>query len=165
VALIDRSKIFYGGEVDATTRFIAPTILTNISFHDAVMKDEIFGPLLPVITYKDLSLAIDQLKSMPKPLSCYLFTNDQKIQDQILSQLSFGGGCINDTVMQFSNPKLPFGGVGASGMGSYHGEWGFTAFSHYKSIIKKPFWGETKLKYPPYSKSKLDWIKRILPRT
>jgi aldehyde dehydrogenase (NAD+) len=163
LALIDRSKIYFGAEVDAATRFISPTIMTNISFNDPIMKEEIFGPILPIITYTDLAKVIDQLKSMSKPLSCYIFTNDQKAQDLLLSQLSFGGGCINDTMMQFANPNLPFGGVGLSGMGHYHGEWGFKAFSHYKSILRKPFWGETKLKYPPYSKSKLNWIKRILP--
>ena len=164
IALIDKSKIFYGGQTDAADRFIAPTILTNISFDDPVMQEEIFGPILPIITYQEVKQAIAKLKSLPKPLSCYLFTDDQKLQDQVLSQLSFGGGCINDSVMQFSNPNLPFGGVGESGMGSYHGEFGFVAFSHYKSIIKKPFWGETALKYPPYSANKINWIKRILPR-
>ena len=164
-ALVDKSKIFYGGQTDAEDRFMAPTILTNISFDDPIMQNEIFGPILPIITYQEVNHVIEKLKSLPKPLSCYLFTDDRKIQDKFLSQLSFGGGCINDAVMQFSNPNLPFGGVGQSGMGSYHGEYGFAAFSHYKSIIKKPFWGETKLKYPPYSKSKLNWIKRILPRT
>jgi aldehyde dehydrogenase (NAD+) len=164
-ALIDKDKIFLGGETNPENRFIAPTILTNITFDDPIMEHEIFGPLLPVITYSDLNDVLPRLKSMPQPLSCYIFSNDKKVQDELLSELSFGGGCINDTVMQISNPNLPFGGVGESGIGSYHGEWGFTAFSHYKSILDKPFWGETPLKYPPYSKTKLKWIKRILPRT
>jgi len=164
IALINKEKIFFGGETDEEKRFIAPTIFTNVTYDDPIMGQEIFGPLLPILSYQDLQAELARLKSLPKPLSCYLFTNDQKIQDQVLNELSFGGGCINDTVMQISNPHLPFGGVGESGMGSYHGQWGFAAFSHMKSIIDKPFWGETALKYPPYSKGKLDWIKRILPR-
>jgi aldehyde dehydrogenase (NAD+) len=164
-ALIDKTKLYYGGETDVDKRFIAPTIITNVSFDDPVMKEEIFGPILPIITYTDLKPMISKLKSLPKPLSCYIFSGDKKVQDNILNELSFGGGCINDTMMQFSNPHLPFGGVGKSGMGSYHGKWGFDAFSHYKSIIDKPFWGETALKYPPYTKSKLNWIKRFLPRS
>ena len=164
-ALIDKTKLYYGGETDPGNRFIAPTILTNVTFDDKVMQEEVFGPILPVITYKDLKQMIAKLKSLPKPLSCYIFSDDKKVQDQVLNELSFGGGCINDTMMQFSNPNLPFGGVGASGMGNYHGEWGFAAFSHNKSIIDKPFWGETALKYPPYSNTKLNWIKRFLPRS
>lgn len=164
-ALIDKTKLFHGGETNAEQRFIAPTILTNVSFDDPVMEVEIFGPILPVITYSDLHKVLPRLKSMPQPLACYIFSNDKKVQDLLLTELSFGGGCINDTVMQISNPNIPFGGVGESGMGSYHGEWGFAAFSHFKSIINKPFWGETTLKYPPYSKTKLNWIKRVLPRS
>ncbi len=163
--LIVRNKLFMGGEFDAERRYLAPTVLTDISFDDPIMENEIFGPILPVISYKNIEDILPRLLSMPKPLGCYIFSNDQKIQDKLLRELSFGGGCINDAVMQISNPKLPFGGVGESGTGQYHGKWGFAAFSHYKSILDKPFWLEITFKYPPYSKSKLGWIKRILPRS
>ncbi len=161
VALLDKSKICYGGKSDSNTRYIEPTVLDNISFDDPIMQEEIFGPLLPIISYTDINDVILQLQSKPKPLSCYVFTNDPKIKDKILRSLSFGGGCINDTIIHVSNHHLPFGGVGDSGTGSYHGEAGFRAFSHYKSILDKALWFETSVKYSPYSKRKLNWIKKL----
>lgn len=161
-ALIDRDKLFLGGQVDAKTRFIAPTILTAINFDDAIMKDEIFGPILPVISYTDLDEVIKEIKQRPKPLSLYIFTKNKGIKEKILHEVSFGGGAVNDAIMHISNSNLAFGGVGDSGMGSYHGEVGFKDFSHFKSILQKPFGFEPNFKYPPYSKKKLGWIKRIL---
>lgn len=162
VGLIDKKKIYYGGESDLQRRYIAPTLLSGITFDDRIMEDEIFGPILPVISYSDLDQAIILIKSKPKPLACYIFTNDSTIKNKLLKELSFGGGAVNDAVMQFTNSNLPFGGVGDSGMGSYHGKAGFDTFSHYKSILDKPFWLEPNLKYSPYSEKKLKWLKRLI---
>jgi len=160
--LIDPAKIYCGGESNLQKRYIAPTILTGVTFEDKVMDEEIFGPILPVISYYDLSDAIAQIKSRPKPLACYIFTHDTSSRNRLLKEISFGGGAVNDAVMHISNSNLPFGGVGSSGTGSYHGEAGFIAFSHFKSILDKPFWLEPNLKYPPYSAMKLSWIKYLI---
>jgi aldehyde dehydrogenase (NAD+) len=162
MGLMDKNKIYFGGESDLQKRYIGPTILTDITFDDPVMGEEIFGPLLPVISYSDLNHAIDEVNARPKPLACYIFTEDHAVRDKLLSEISFGGGAVNDTVMQISNHHLPFGGVGESGMGNYHSKAGFASFTHYKGIIDKPFWFEMNLKYPPYTKSKLSWIKWIM---
>ena len=126
--LIDKEKIYYGGKFDVANRYIEPTILENIILSDKVMEEEIFGPILPVMTYTNLDEIIPIIKSKPKPLSCYVFTNDKKIKNRILTEISFGNGAINEAIMQVSNSNLPFGGVGASGIGSYHGESGFKTF-------------------------------------
>ncbi len=161
-ALIDREHLYCGGQTNAKTRFISPTILSDVNFEDPIMKDEIFGPLLPVISFTDIDVIIQEIKTRPKPLSLYIFTKNKSLRDKILHEVSFGGGAINDAVMHISNNNLAFGGVGESGMGSYHGEAGFKNFSHYKSILQKPFGFEPNFKYPPYTKKKLGWIKRIL---
>ncbi|HZV71865.1 MAG TPA: aldehyde dehydrogenase [Saprospiraceae bacterium] len=161
-ALLDESKIYFGGETDIQNRYFAPTILSDVTFDDHIMGEEIFGPILPVISYSNLDNAVEKINSRPKPLACYIFTNDIRTREKLLKEISFGGGAVNDTMMQISNSHLPFGGVGESGFGSYHGKRGFDAFSHTKSIIDKPFWFEMNLKYPPYSKSKLTWIKRLM---
>lgn len=162
VELIDNNKIYYGGLTNLEKRFISPTILTNVTFEDKVMEDEIFGPILPVISYSNLNEAIIKIKSLPKPLACYIFTNDRDIINKLLNELSFGGGAINEAVMHISNTNLPFGGVGDSGTGSYNGEAGFATFSHFKSILSKPFWLEPNLKYSPITEKKLSWIKRLM---
>lgn len=161
IKLIEKDKIYFGGNYSAENRFIEPTILNDINFDDEVMQDEIFGPVLPVISYKNLDDVISKIKSRPKPLSCYIFTDNANVKEKILRELSFGAGTINDAVMHISNPYLPFGGVGDSGTGSYHGENGFKAFSHYKSILEKSFWFEPDLKYSPYTEKKLKWIKKL----
>jgi len=161
-ALIPKDKVYYGGEIDTAARTIAPTILTEIDFTSEIMQEEIFGPILPVIGYTNVDNAIAEVQRLPKPLSCYTFTSSKKFKKKVLNELSFGGGTINDAVMHISNPNLPFGGVGASGMGSYHGEDGFKTFSHYKSILDKPTWFELPLKYAPYSKMKLAWLRRVI---
>ncbi len=161
VSLIDTDKVYYGGNTDASQRFIQPTILQNVTFEDTVMQDEIFGPILPVITYQDLSEAIQKVQQLPKPLSCYVFTTKASERKQILKTLSFGGGAVNDTVMHITNSNLPFGGVGLSGLGSYHGEAGFKTFSHNKSILHKANWLELPLKYSPVGNKKLWWIKQF----
>ena len=126
------------------------------------MQEEIFGPILPLIRYTHFEEVLSYIQDHEKPLSAYLFSNNQAEQNAWLEQLSFGGGCINDAIMHITNPNLPFGGVGQSGTGSYHGKAGFTTFSHLKSVFKKPNIFEVPLKYPPYTQTKMDWIKRLL---
>lgn len=160
--LINSDKIYFGGNTDRNERFISPTILRNISFKDEVMKDEIFGPILPVLSFTDLNKTIKMVKERPKPLACYIYSKNRKTIDKLLKEISFGGGAVNDSVMHLLSSKLPFGGVGLSGMGSYHGKSGFDTFSHKKSILDKPFWLEPNLKYTPYSKKKMKLIKWLL---
>ncbi len=160
--LINRDKIYYGGKYDKSERIIEPTILDNCTFDDLVMQQEIFGPILPIISYTNLEEAIAQVKQREKPLSCYVFTSSKVIQNKIESELSFGGGAINDAIMHISNDKMPFGGVGASGMGHYHGKFGFDTFSHFKSILNKPTWLEFDFKYSPYTEWKQKIIKMLL---
>ncbi len=159
--LLDEDKIVYGGSHDEALRYIEPTIMSDISFNDKVMADEIFGPILPVISYSNLDDVIAVIKRRPKPLSCYLYTKDKQIKEKVLREISFGGGCVNDSIMHITNSNLPFGGVGNSGIGNYHGKAGFNAFTHYKSIMEKPTWFELNLKYYPYTKKKLKWVRRF----
>ena len=162
VKLIDQEKIFYGGKTDAAIKYIEPTILQNVTWDDAVMQEEIFGPILPVLTFKNFNEALLQIAEHEKPLSAYLFTDDSEEKENFVSKISFGGGCINDVVMHLSNDNIPFGGVGNSGIGNYHGKFGFEAFSHQKAILDRATWGEPDLKYPPYTDKKLGWIKKLL---
>jgi aldehyde dehydrogenase (NAD+) len=157
--LIDPAKVFVGGEVIESENYIAPTILRDVQFTDEIMKEEIFGPLLPVIPFTNLKMILDEIKSKPRPLALYIFGKNAETQNHILKEISFGGGCINDVVMHIANTNLPFGGVGASGMGSYHGEFGFKTFSHFKSVLKKNFWLEPPLKYAPYSNWKIKLLR------
>ncbi len=160
--LIEPSKVYHGGDVDAEKRYIAPTLLKNVSFDDKVMQEEIFGPVLPVISYHTLEEAISEVKNLPRPLSCYVFTSSSKVRKKVLHQISFGGGGVNEAVMHITNSNMPFGGVGMSGIGAYHGEDGFKAFTHYKSILQKSTLLELPLKYYPQTKMKLWWIKKFL---
>lgn len=162
IDLLDKDKIYYGGDYDLENRYIAPTLMTEISFDDKIMEEEIFGPILPIIEYENLDEVIAQIKARPKPLACYVFSNDKPITNKILNEISFGGGAVNDALMHFSNTNLPFGGVGESGINSYHGKFGFRTFSHYKSILDKPTVFELELKYSPHTKSKEKWITRML---
>ena len=160
--MIDREKVVFGGETNREKRYISPTVLDNVTWEDAVMQEEIFGPILPILTYKNLETAMQTVVEGEKPLSAYLFSNDAKEQELFTEKLSFGGGCINDTLMHLSNDRLPFGGVGNSGIGHYHGKFGFEAFSHQKAILKKSNYLEPELKYPPYSDAKLNILKKLL---
>ncbi|MGB5989768.1 MAG: aldehyde dehydrogenase family protein [Marinifilaceae bacterium] len=160
--IIDRNKIFVGGKTNKDNLFISPTILHNIDWKDKIMQDEIFGPILPVITYENINDAIKEVKKKDKALSLYIFSKNKIIIDKILNEVSFGGGCINDAIMQLSNNKLPFGGVGESGIGRYHGIHGFNEFSNLKSIVHKSFLFETSLKYFPYNKKKLSILKKLI---
>ncbi len=156
--LIDPAKIAYGGRTSPDTLQIEPTLLRDVEWGDAVMQEEIFGPILPVLTYENFGDAIDQLNDMPHPLALYIFTEDKIIARQVMSRLQFGGGCVNDTIIHLASNNLPFGGVGASGMGSYHGEAGFRTFSHEKSIVNKSTRFDLPLRYQPYGK----WKERII---
>lgn len=160
--LIDQEKIFVGGKTDASNRYIEPTILHNVSWDDAVMKEEIFGPILPILTFTNFNEALMQIANYEKPLSAYLFTDNSEEKESFIAKISFGGGCINDVVMHLSNDYLPFGGVGNSGIGNYHGKYGFEAFSHQKAVLDRLTWGEPDIKYPPYTEKKLNIIKKFL---
>ncbi|MDM1554756.1 aldehyde dehydrogenase [Chryseobacterium indologenes] len=162
VGLIDKEKIYFGGNFDEEKRYIEPTIVHSVDWDDHIMQEEIFGPLLPVISFKNYNMALNAILELEKPLSAYLFTNNAEEKENFTQRFSFGGGCINDVVMHLSNGYLPFGGVGNSGIGNYHGKFGFEAFSHQKAILEKATWGEPNIKYPPYSEKKLGWIKKLL---
>lgn len=157
--LLDEDKIFCGGQHDRNNRYISPTVMRNVSFDDKVMEDEIFGPILPIIAFGDLSEAIQQVKQGSKPLSCYVYSNHKPWIKKILQEISFGGGAINDSITHLANSALPFGGVGNSGIGAYHGKASFDAFTHYKSILHKAFWFEPAVKYYPYTSFKLRLLK------
>ena len=161
VSLIDPEKVIYGGKTNELERYIAPTLLDEPALDSEIMKDEIFGPLLPILSYedeKDLNTIINKYE---KPLSLYTFTQDQDFAERMIRNYSFGGGCINDTIIHFSNKRLPFGGVGHSGIGSYHGKSSFDLFSHKKAIVKKANWIDLPFRYAPYG-NKLKTIKRLL---
>lgn len=160
--MINKEKVAFGGETNREKRYISPTILDHITWDDAVMQEEIFGPILPILTYKNLQDALQKVLEEEKPLSAYIFSNNSEEQNMILENLSFGGGCINDTLMHISNDHLPFGGVGNSGIGNYHGKYGFETFSHQKAILDKSIYLEPELKYPPYTDSKLKILKKLL---
>jgi len=157
--MIDANKVVYGGSVDERNRVIEPTVMSNVSFADAVMEEEIFGPILPVITYKSVDESIAEIKKREKPLACYVFTESKSLRNKILREVSFGGGAVNETIMHISNSHMPFGGVGQSGIGSYHGKYGFQTFSHFKSILDKPNWFEANVKYFPHSLQKIKLMK------
>ena len=152
--LIDGSKVVIGGETKADTCQIAPTVMIDVTEQDTVMGQEIFGPILPVLTFDDFDTLVEDLKEKQKPLALYLFSADKNHIRRVTRELSYGGGCINDVVIHLATSEMGFGGVGASGMGSYHGKAGFDAFSHYKSIVDKKTWMDLPMRYQPY-KSKL----------
>jgi aldehyde dehydrogenase (NAD+) len=131
---------------------IAPTLLDGITGDSPIMQEEIFGPVLPMLTYTDLDEAISFITARPKPLALYLFTTDKGTEKQVLSRVSYGGGCVNDTIIHLATPYMPFGGVGNSGMGGYHGKASFDTFTHYKSVLKKANWLDLPMRYQPYTK-------------
>lgn len=160
--LIDPERVYFGGNFNEKNLHIEPTILNNVSWEDRIMQAEIFGPILPVISFTNFHQALNSVLALEKPLSAYIFTNNNEEKNLFTQKLSFGGGCINDVVMHLGNDNLPFGGVGNSGMGSYHGKFGFETFSHQKAVLDRATWGEPDLKYPPYSENKIKWIKKLL---
>lgn len=150
--LIDSSKVVFGGKCDRTTLKIEPTVMDHVTFDDAVMQEEIFGPILPILTYDSLDQAIHKINSMPHPLALYVFTSDKTAARKVTARCGFGGGCINDTIIHLATSEMGFGGFGESGMGSYHGKDGFRTFSHYKSIVDKKTWLDLPIRYQPYRK-------------
>ncbi len=151
VGLINATKIAHGGSSNPDTLKIEPTVLDNVTFDDAVMQEEIFGPVLPVLTYESPDAAIAKINSMAHPLAFYLFSTDKKAIKKFTAQCGFGGGCINDTIIHLATSEMGFGGFGESGMGSYHGRAGFDTFSHYKSIVDKKNWLDLPMRYQPYT--------------
>lgn len=150
LGLLDTSKIVAGGKSNRSTLKIEPTVMDHVTFRDAVMQEEIFGPVLPVLTYNHLDEAITKINSMAHPLALYLFTSRKETVKKVTSQCGFGGGCINDTIIHLATSSMGFGGFGESGMGSYHGKDGFETFSHYKSIVDKKTWLDLPMRYQPY---------------
>jgi len=159
--LLHSGRLVAGGKTSRDDRYIAPTLLDQVTWSDAVMQEEIFGPILPVLEYEEIEEAIEQINARPKPLALYFFSRNPALQQRILQATASGGVCINDTVMQVGVPELPFGGVGASGMGSYHGKASFDTFTHYKSVLSKSFRLDLKWRYPPYA-NKLDFLKKLI---
>jgi aldehyde dehydrogenase (NAD+) len=161
VKMIEPDKILFGGQSNLKDRYIAPTLVEETSLDSPVMAAEIFGPILPILTYENETEIDVIISKYEKPLALYIFTENHYFSKQIIQKYSFGGGCINDTIVHFSNKRLPFGGVGHSGIGAYHGSLSFDIFSHKKSIVKKANWLDLPFRYPPY-KDKLPTIKKIL---
>ena len=161
VRLLGSGAITHGGQIDPNTLRISPTILTDVDWDSPVMQEEIFGPILPVLTYRSLDEAIARIQARPKPLALYLFTRDAATEKRVLGEVSFGGGCINDTVLHLATSHMPFGGVGESGMGGYHGKYSFDTFSHQKSVLKRLARPDVALRYAPYGQ-KLRQLKRLM---
>ena len=160
-SLIENQEILYGGQYDLKNKYFSPTIINNPELNSSIMNEEIFGPILPVLEYEKTEDIFKLIYRFEKPLALYVFTKNSKFSDEIINKVSFGGGVINDTMIQFGNHRLPFGGVGESGMGSYHGESGYKLFSHQKPIIKKANWLDIPTRYAPYS-GKLSSLKKLL---
>lgn len=150
VGLLDQGTLLAGGEHDRAQRYIAPTLIDGIGWDSPIMQAEIFGPILPILTYSKLDAAIAALSQRPKPLALYVFSRDRQVQTQVLETTTAGSVCINDVILQIAVWDLPFGGVGSSGIGAYHGRHSFNTFSHQKSVLKKPFWMDLDWRYPPY---------------
>ena len=162
LGLINGEKLVYGGQSEPESLRIAPTVLNNITWDDAVMGAEIFGPLLPILTFDTLDEALDTVESHPHPLALYFFSEDKAAQKKVLDTCRFGGGCINDTIIHLATSDMPFGGVGESGMGSYHGRVGFETFSHYRSIVDKKTWMDLPIRYQKYTGLKEKMMRMFL---
>ena len=162
LGLIDENKLFHGGRSDAEALRIEPTVLTDVMPDDDVMQEEIFGPIMPVIAFDTIDEAEAFISERDKPLALYLFTSDKATEARFLRWVPFGGGCINDTIVHLASTELTFGGVGQSGMGSYHGKKSFETFSHEKSILKKFTWLDLPFRYQPYTKTALRLMKMLL---
>ncbi len=159
--LLIPGKVAIGGNIIREEKFIEPTIMQDVSFEDKIMEDEVFGPILPIIPYESLDEALNKILSLPKPLAFYVFSENSSKQKEIIEKVPFGGGCVNDTVIHLANPNLPFGGVGTSGIGSYHGQKSFDTFTHYKSVFQQGTLVDIPLRYPPYE-GKLNWLKLLI---
>ena len=152
LGLIDEKKVVHGGGSDRSTLRIEPTVMDNVTFSDAVMQEEIFGPVMPILVFDSLDEVIRRINSMPHPLALYIFTSDKKTARKVTARCGFGGGCINDTIIHLATSEMGFGGFGESGMGAYHGKTGFDTFTHYKSIVDKKTWIDFPMRYQPYRK-------------
>ena len=152
LGLIDEKKVVHGGNSDRNALRIEPTVMDNVTFSDAVMQEEIFGPIMPILVYDNLDDVIRKINDMPHPLALYFFTSDKAAAKKVTSRCGFGGGCINDTIIHLATTEMGFGGFGESGMGAYHGKIGFDTFSHYKSIVDKKTWIDLPMRYQPYRK-------------
>ena len=152
LGLIDKEKVVFGGNSDRDALRIEPTVMDNVTFSDAVMQEEIFGPVMPVLTFDSLDEVIRNVNAMPHPLALYLFTSSKTAAKKVTARCGFGGGCINDTIIHLATTEMGFGGFGESGMGSYHGKTGFDTFTHYKSIVDKKTWLDLPMRYQPYRK-------------
>lgn len=161
VSYIQQGRILEGGQTVAATRYIAPTIIDEVQPDAPVMKEEIFGPILPVLTYQNMEEALQIIANNPNPLAFYLFTGNNKSEKAWIEAVPFGGGCINNTAWHFTNPSLPFGGRGSSGTGACHGKFSYDCFSHRKSILKTPTWFDPAIKYPPF-KGKLSLFRKLI---
>ena len=161
IEMIEPDKVIFGGQYNNETNYLAPTLIEENNLDSLIMQDEIFGPILPIVTYTEESEIDSIIARYEKPLGFYIFSERKKFCDAIIAKYSFGGGCINDTMIHFSNKKLPFGGVGHSGIGAYHGKLSFDIFSHHKGVVKKATWIDLPLRYAPY-KGKLATVKKIL---
>ncbi|NBU82022.1 MAG: aldehyde dehydrogenase family protein, partial [Flavobacteriaceae bacterium] len=159
--MLKGESILAGGITNSKDYYLAPTLLDEPSLDSLVMKDEIFGPILPILAFENEADLVSIISRYEKPLSLYVFSNNNAFAKRIIQDYSFGGGCINDTVVYFSNKRLPFGGVGHSGIGAYHGKLSFSTFTHYKAIVKKANWLDIPTRYAPY-KGKLNSIKNLL---
>ncbi len=160
-SLFNSDEVTFGGELDRENRYISPTLIRIKNLDHALMQDEIFGPILPILTYRTETEMDEVLRSFDAPLAFYLFTNNKRKKKEYIRKYPFGGGCINDCVLQFADLNMPFGGIGKSGMGAYHGKYSFDAFSQSKAIVQKPFWLDVPVRYAPY-KGKLGIIRRLL---
>jgi aldehyde dehydrogenase (NAD+) len=161
IKLLEKNKVIYGGNYNIEKLHIDPTIMDEVTWEDPVMDDEIFGPILPIMTYDNLDKVIEEIKERPRPLALYVFSSNKSMVDKIIGSISFGGGCINDTIMHLSSPYMPFGGVGYSGMGGYHGKYSFDTFTHYKSILNKSIKFDLPIRYAPFE-GKLSLVKKFL---
>ncbi len=161
-SLIDEKKVCFGGETDEKALRISPTVMDGVTRSDAVMGEEIFGPILPVMTFSNIDDLISDINSHPHPLALYLFSEDKPTIEKVTSMCDFGGGCINDTIIHLATTEMGFGGVGESGMGSYHGEEGFYCFTHKKSIVDKSTSFDMPVRYQPYTERKFKFIKRFM---
>jgi aldehyde dehydrogenase (NAD+) len=162
--LIDHRKVVIGGGSNAQTRQIAPTVMSDVAWDDDVMVEEIFGPILPVLTFANIDEVIGLMADKPKPLAFYVFAEDRVVADKLMSMCRFGGGCVNDVVIHLATANMPFGGVGESGMGGYHGRAGFETFSHTKSIVNKATWLDLPMRYQPFNRAIYGRLMRLFLR-
>ena len=159
--LLEGENILFGGHSHAESNYLAPTLVDEPSLESALMKDEIFGPILPILAYDEATDLKNTISKYEKPLALYVFTENKTFAENIIQEFSFGGGCINDTIIHLANPRLPFGGVGHSGIGAYHGRLSFDTFSHKKAIVRKGNWLDLPLRYAPYT-NKLNTLRKLL---